>query len=85
MAAAQGPLVKSSTLLDVSGAVPQGVVKSLLAACRTSSFAKIQAKVADSIADGWPVPPLPPYTQTSNPKITPSILGKLKQLFLPQS
>ena len=51
----QGPLVQPSTLLDVSGSVPQEVVLKLLTACKTNSFAKIQAEVSDSIADGWPV------------------------------
>ena len=51
----QGPLVQPSTLLDVSGSVPLEVVQKLLTACKTNSFAKIQAEVSNSIADGWPV------------------------------
>jgi len=51
----QGSPVLPSTLLDVSGAVPQEVVLKLLEACKTSSFDNIQEAAAESIADGWPV------------------------------
>lgn len=51
----QGSPVRSSTLLDVSGAVPDSVIKKLLQACKTDRFDRIESEVTDSIADGWPV------------------------------
>ncbi|KAK9814340.1 hypothetical protein WJX72_004141 [[Myrmecia] bisecta] len=50
----RGPRVDGRTLLDVAGAVPEAVVSSLLAACRASTFSKIQEAIADAIADGYP-------------------------------
>ena len=57
----QGSPVLPSTLLDVSGAVPQEVVQKLLEACKTPSFDNIQEAAADAIADGWPVCPMLPF------------------------
>ena len=47
--------MQPATLLDVSGAVPEEVVQTLLQACKSGTFSKAQAAVANSIADGWPV------------------------------
>lgn len=51
----QGPEVAPATLLDVAGAVPDAVTRNVLSACRSNSFASIQAAIADAIAEGWPV------------------------------
>ena len=47
--------MQPATLLDVSGAVPEEVVATLLQACKSGTFSKAQGAVANSIADGWPV------------------------------
>lgn len=51
----QGTEVEAGTLLDVAGAVPASVTARLLDACRSNVFAKVQAAVVDTIADGWGV------------------------------
>jgi len=51
----QGTEVEAGTLLDVAGAVPASVTARLLDACRSDAFAKVQAAVVDTIADGWGV------------------------------
>lgn len=50
-----GGSVDKRTLLDVSGQVPQEVVVSLYAVCksRTSQFKEVQQAIADIIADGY--------------------------------
>lgn len=51
----QGTEVEAGTLLDVAGAVPASVTARLLDACRSDVFARVQAAVVDTIADGWGV------------------------------
>lgn len=55
IAGMQGSPVKSSTLLDVSGAVPEEVIQNLITACKSRLFANIKAATSEAIADGWPV------------------------------
>mmetsp|Transcript_12025 Transcript_12025/g.33817 ORF Transcript_12025/g.33817 Transcript_12025/m.33817 type:complete len:331 (+) Transcript_12025:191-1183(+) len=49
-----GPVVSSTTIVDVAAVVPDETIIGLLAACTSSSFERCQKAVKDIIADGWP-------------------------------
>nr|CAB3459535.1 unnamed protein product [Digitaria exilis] len=50
-----GSSISSSDLISVSGVIPEDVVKSLLAACRSGEFDVANKEVSNIIADGYPV------------------------------
>ncbi|GJN13654.1 hypothetical protein PR202_gb00384 [Eleusine coracana subsp. coracana] len=50
-----GSSISSSDLISVSGVIPEDVVKSLLAACRSGEFDVMNKEVSNIIADGYPV------------------------------
>jgi len=50
----RGSPVLPETIRDVAGAVPREAAASLLTACQTGTFAKVQCIVSDLIADGYP-------------------------------
>jgi len=50
-----GSSISSSDLISVSGVIPEDVVKSLLAACRSGEFDVANKEVSNIIAEGYPV------------------------------
>lgn len=50
-----GSSITSSDLINVSGVIPERVVKSLYAACKSGNFDQANREVNNAIADGYPV------------------------------
>uniref|UniRef100_A0A0A9E9J4 Replication factor C subunit 2 n=1 Tax=Arundo donax TaxID=35708 RepID=A0A0A9E9J4_ARUDO len=50
-----GSSISSSDLISVSGVIPEDVVKSLFAACKSGEFDVANKEVSNIIADGYPV------------------------------
>jgi replication factor C subunit 2/4 len=50
-----GSSISSTDLISVSGAIPEDVVKSLLASCKSGEFDVANKEVNNIIADGYPV------------------------------
>ncbi|KAG2615137.1 hypothetical protein PVAP13_3NG032970 [Panicum virgatum] len=74
-----GSSISSADLISVSGVIPEDVVKSLLAACRSGEFDVANKEVSNIIAEGYPVSQLMAQTifQMSKRQGYVKSLGKL--------
>lgn len=76
----RGTPVERQTVLDVAGAVPREVVGTLLEACRSGTFSRLQTAVMDLIADGYPAQELLLQLQGAvldDPSISESARGRI--------